>query len=191
MSPRGHFGGTADNFKGSDCPRSWNLVSTSAFYDAIASRLPMAKPTRSRILVVEDELIVALLIEEMVRDAGYAISAIVRTVSMAHLELAKRNFDAVLLDINLDGEYHPELADLLWESGIPFAFMTGYDYLVEPRHETMPLLQKPFTKHQLADTLNTLVRVGSSTYRPLLGVKGKNDPAPAKVRVTALRIPSS
>ena len=144
----------------------------------------MAKPTRSRILVVEDELIVALLIEEMVRDAGYAISAIVRTVSMAHLELAKRNFDAVLLDINLDGEYHPELADLLWESGIPFAFMTGYDY-------PMPLLQKPFTKHQLADTLNTLVRVGSSTYRPLLGVKGKNDPAPAKVRVTALRIPSS
>jgi CheY-like chemotaxis protein len=126
----------------------------------------MAKPARSpplklrpRILVVEDELIVALLIEEMVRDAGYAISAIARTVGMAHLELAKRNFDAVLLDINLDDEYHPELADLLLESGIPFAFMTGYDYLVEPRHETITLLQKPFTKHQLADTLNTLVRV--------------------------------
>jgi CheY-like chemotaxis protein len=173
------------------------LPSIMELSNAIASRLPMVRPVRSprvsklrsRILVVEDELIVALLIEEMIRDAGYAISAIVRTVSMAHLELAKRNFDAVLLDINLDGEYHPELADLLLESGIPFAFMTGYDYLVEPRHETMPLLQKPFTKHQLADTLNTLVSVGSSTNRPLLGVKGKN-PAPAKVRLTALRSPS-
>jgi DNA-binding response OmpR family regulator len=89
-----------------------------------ARTLPLSK-LRSRILVVEDELIVALLIAEMVRDAGYAISAIVRTVSMAYLELAKRNFDAVLLDINLDGEYHPELVRSSVGERYPVRFHDG------------------------------------------------------------------
>ena len=50
---------------------------------------------------------------------------------------AKRDFDAVLLDVNLGGEYNPETADLLLEMGVPFAFVTGYDYVVEPRHDNV------------------------------------------------------
>ena len=42
----------------------------------------------------------------------------------------KRNFDAVLLDIGLDGPYSPEIADVLSETAIPFAFFTGYDSLL-------------------------------------------------------------
>ncbi|HEY1474309.1 MAG TPA: hypothetical protein VGF53_09525, partial [Pseudolabrys sp.] len=71
------------------------------------------------ILVIEDDLLVALLIEEMIRNIGYRVSAIVRTTAEARLAFAKRNFDAVLLDLNLDGEYHPETADFLLETGIP------------------------------------------------------------------------
>ena len=115
-----------------------------------------------RILIVEDELLIAVLIGEMVRDLGYRISATAPTIAMAHLELAKRNFDAVLLDINLDGQDYPEVADLLVELAVPFAFVTGYDYLVEPRHEKIPVLQKPFTPVQLRALLETLVGPASS-----------------------------
>ena len=116
-----------------------------------------------RILIIEDELLIALMIEEMCREAGYRVSGVAHTVKMAWDELAKRNFDAVLLDISVGGKRNPESADCLVAKGIPFAFVTGYDYLVEPRHEKIPVLQKPFSPVQLRDLLKTLVRLGSSS----------------------------
>ena len=144
-----------------------------------SSGAPMANPSsllrahgRSpRILIVEDELLIAVLIGEMVREIGYRVSGTAPTIAMARLEFAKRNFDAVLLDLNLDGQQHPETADLLLEYGVPFAFVTGYDYLVEPRHEKIPILQKPFTPIQLRALLETLVGAGSS--------RGDSSPRPA------------
>ena len=94
-----------------------------------------------RILVIEDEPLIALLIEEMVREIGYRISNVSHTIAMARKEISKHNFDAVLLDINIGGRNHPELADLIMKTGARFAFVTGYDYLVEPRHEHLPILQ--------------------------------------------------
>jgi hypothetical protein len=55
----------------------------------------------------------------------------------------------VLLDIGLDGSYSTEIADLLLETGIPFAFVAGYDDPFEARHADIPLLSKPFTSEQL------------------------------------------
>ena len=116
-----------------------------------------------RILVVEDELLIALFIEELIRELGYRISGVAHTVDLARNELLKRNFDAVLCDINIGGQYHLEIADRLIESDVPFAFVTGYDYLVEPRHEKLPILQKPFTALELCDLLKSLVGPGSPT----------------------------
>ena len=59
-----------------------------------------------RILIIEDELLIALMIEEMVREIGYRVSGVAHTMAMAGQELAKRNYDAVLLDFNIDGRYH-------------------------------------------------------------------------------------
>ena len=116
-----------------------------------------------RILIIEDELLIALMIEEMCREAGYRVSGVAHTVKMVRDELAKRNFDAVLLDISVGGKRNPESADRLVAKGIPFAFVTGYDYLVEPRHEKIPVLQKPFSPVQLRALLQTLVGPGSSS----------------------------
>ena len=124
---------------------------------------PASRIQPPRILIVEDELVIALMIEESVRELGYTISSVARTIGMAHLQIAQRNFDAVLLDINLEGEYHPETADVLLEAGIPFAFVTGYDYFVEPRHEGVPLLEKPFGYVQLRLLLEKLVGPESPT----------------------------
>jgi len=110
-----------------------------------------------RILIVEDDLVIALMMEEIVREMGCAVSGIAGTLGMARLQFAKRDFDAVLLDVNLGSEYNPETADLLLEMGVPFAFVTGYDYVVEPRHDNVPLLQKPFSSIQLRVLVEQLV----------------------------------
>src|SRR6476646_7253840 len=115
-----------------------------------------------RILIVEDDLVIALMMEEIVREMGCAVSGIAGTLGMARLQFAKRDFDAVLLDVNLGSEYNPETADLLLEMGVPFAFVTGYDYVVEPRHDNVPLLQKPFSSTQLRVLVEQLVGSVSS-----------------------------
>jgi DNA-binding response OmpR family regulator len=116
-----------------------------------------------RILIVEDELLIALMIAEMLRESGYRVSGTAHTLVLARQELAKRNFDAVLLDVNFDGRPRPEIADLLVERAVPFAFVTGYDYVVEPRHENVPVLQKPFTFAQFRVLLRDLVGPGLSS----------------------------
>ncbi|MFZ3250323.1 MAG: response regulator [Pseudolabrys sp.] len=121
---------------------------------------PASKPPR--ILIVEDDLVIARMIEEIVRELGYAISGVAGTIATARLQIAKRDFDAVLLDIDLEGEHHPETADILLEAGVPFAFVTGYDYALEPRHEGVPLLEKPFGTVQLLVLLEKLVGPRSS-----------------------------
>ena len=111
----------------------------------------------SRVLIIEDELLVALMIEEICRGAGYRVSGVAHTFQMAQDELAKRNFDAVLLDISVVARCHPKTAIYLRAKDIPFAFVTGYDYLIDPRQEKVPVLQKPFTPVQLRALLETLV----------------------------------
>ncbi|MGB7279186.1 MAG: hypothetical protein WBD15_15740, partial [Pseudolabrys sp.] len=87
-----------------------------------------------RVLIVEDELFIGLLIEETVRLIGFKISAIADNISKANLELSKRNFDVVLLDLNIGGKYSTELADRVIKAKVPLVFITGYDYLIEPPH---------------------------------------------------------
>lgn len=124
---------------------------------------PASRIQPPRILIVEDDLVIARMVEEIVRELGYTVSSVARTIAMAHLQITKRNFDAVLLDINLEGEYHPETADILLEACVPFAFVTGYDYVLERRHEGVPLLEKPFALVQLRALLEKLVGPGSPT----------------------------
>ena len=72
-----------------------------------SQRRSPARPRR--ILIVEDDLVIALMMEEIVREMGWAVSGIAGTLGMARLQFAKRDFDAVLLDANLGGEYNPRL----------------------------------------------------------------------------------
>ncbi len=131
---------------------------------------PPSRTRPPRILIVEDDLVIALMIEEFVREFGYAVSSVAGTVAMARLQIAQRNFDAVLLDINMEGEYQPETADVLLEAGVPFAFVTGYDYVLEPRHEGVPLLEKPFGAIQLRVLLEKLVGPGSPSGNRSRGI---------------------
>jgi DNA-binding response OmpR family regulator len=112
--------------------------------------------TGIRVLIIEDEYVIAAMFEDMVLELGYEVSGFANTVASARKQIGKRDFDTVLLDLGLD-QRGPELADLLMEMKMPFAFVTGYTQPFEPRHAHVPLLQKPFTLVQLRNVLHALL----------------------------------
>jgi CheY-like chemotaxis protein len=99
-----------------------------------------------RILVVEDEMLVALMLEDILAGLGHTIIGPVASLDRA-LETAQREpLDAAILDVNLKGDEVYSVAELLASRNVPFAFVTGYGKrgLRTPWCER-PVVQKPFT----------------------------------------------
>jgi CheY-like chemotaxis protein len=113
---------------------------------------------QTRVLVVEDEYLIRMLLEDMLADLGYAVAAAVGTVTEARELAANGDFSAAILDVNLDGQEIFPVADILKERGLPFVFVTGYGErsLPEP-YRDRPALQKPFQADQLKAALAGLL----------------------------------
>lgn len=110
-----------------------------------------------RVLVVEDEMMVAMLIEDMMSDMGCAVIGPAARLDEA-LDLARAGaFDCAVLDVNVGGQPIFPVADLLREQGKPFAFATGYgDAGLRDADKGTPVLQKPFREGDLARVLGDL-----------------------------------
>jgi CheY-like chemotaxis protein len=110
-----------------------------------------------RVLVVEDEMMVSMLIEDMLGDLGCIVVGPASRLDEA-MELARAgNIDCAVLDVNLGGQPIFPLADLLREHGWPFAFATGYgDAGLRDVDKGSPVLQKPFREGDLARVLGEL-----------------------------------
>ncbi len=115
-------------------------------------------PSRPRVLVVEDEYLIRMLLEDMLDELGYDMAAGVGTISEASEEASKGEFNAAILDVNLDGQEIFPVADILAKRGLPFVFVTGYGErnLPDP-HRGRPALQKPFQAEQLRQALAGLL----------------------------------
>jgi CheY-like chemotaxis protein len=104
-----------------------------------------------RVLVVEDELMIRMLLQDMLTDLGYTLAGEAGRIDEA-LELAKEGqFDVAILDVNLNGQSISPVVEILIERGLPFVFATGYGQrgVPEPYRQT-PTLQKPFEVEALA-----------------------------------------
>lgn len=111
-----------------------------------------------RVLVVEDEYLVLMLMEDMLADLGCESVTAAATIEQALDLIADQKFDAALLDMNLNGESPYAVADALAESRVPFIFATGYvGNDLRPGYRDRPLLRKPFRSADLADALARLV----------------------------------
>src|SRR3569833_4218210 len=98
-----------------------------------------------RVLVVEDEMMVSMLIEDMLGDLGCTVSGPASRLDEAMELAAAGEIDCAVLDVNLGGQPIFPLADLLRERGQPFAFATGYgDAGLRDVDKGSPVLQKPF-----------------------------------------------
>ena len=111
-----------------------------------------------RVLVVEDEYLIRMLLEDMLADLGYAIAKAVGTIAEASQVAATGAFDVAILDVNVDGEEIYPVADILAQLGLPFVFVTGYaEDILPAKYRSRPALQKPFQAEQLSATLAGLL----------------------------------
>jgi DNA-binding response OmpR family regulator len=111
-----------------------------------------------RVLLVEDELLVAMLVETALEDENCTIVGPYGDLGEA-LEAARSEaLDVAVLDINLAGQMVFPVAELLAERGVPFLLLSGYGDVALPgdrRH--WPICAKPFNLHDLVSTLSRLV----------------------------------
>lgn len=107
-----------------------------------------------RILVIEDEAVVAMLIEDTLGEMGCAVIGTASWLYDAMNKVCSLAFDAAIVDVNLNGAVAYPVAEALKERSIPFVFATGYGRAGVPDDfDGVPLLQKPFQQRDLERAL--------------------------------------
>lgn len=116
-----------------------------------------------RILVVEDELMIRMLLQDMLEDLGHTLAGEAGRIDEA-LALAKQcEFDVAILDVNLNGHPISPVVEILVERGLPFVFATGYGARGVPAaYRQTPTLQKPFQADALAEAIQAAVLIPGS-----------------------------
>jgi DNA-binding response OmpR family regulator len=115
-------------------------------------------PGPHRILIVEDEPLIAMMLEDFLDALDHQLAGSADTVSAALALIEQGGIDGAILDVNLrGGEQSWPIADRLAELGIPFVIATGGagDSIAEA-HRGRPILSKPFTMSSVETVLNTL-----------------------------------
>ena len=110
-----------------------------------------------RVLVVEDEMTVAMLIEDMVSELAYEVAAVVPRLEDAMRMVDSESFDLAMLDVHLNGKTVFPFAEALEEREIPFLFATAYGVRGLPEQfQDYLVLQKPFGPVELRRALMQL-----------------------------------
>ncbi|HSZ76602.1 MAG TPA: response regulator [Chthoniobacterales bacterium] len=107
-----------------------------------------------KVLVVEDEMMIAMLIEDMLDEFGCKLVGPATNVPRALELIGKESIDVAVLDLNLDGKDTYAIADALQRKSVPFIFATGYGSTgLRQEYGNRPVLQKPFQARDLSTAL--------------------------------------
>ena len=111
-----------------------------------------------RILIVEDEPLIAMSMVSMLKRLHYAAVGPAHDLEQAFALLDQgEEIDAALLDLNLSSARSDSVADRLADQGIPFAFVSGYtDFQLPAKFRDRLFVSKPLTQRSLAKTLKIL-----------------------------------
>ena len=110
------------------------------------------------VLIVEDEAVIALLLEEMLDTRGYNVAAHASTLAEGETMASSLDLDVAILDVSLAGEAVFPVAELLSGRGIPFIFTTGYGAVGMPAvWADRPVFGKPYEIDSLIETIQQLV----------------------------------
>jgi CheY-like chemotaxis protein len=115
-----------------------------------------------RVLIVEDESIVAMMIEDFISDLGYELAGTAGRLDQALTLAQNSNADIALIDVNLNGQHTYPVAEALKARGVPFIFATGYGSAgLDEGWKHYPVLQKPFQVQELAAAIRQAISVGA------------------------------
>lgn len=108
-----------------------------------------------RVLVVEDEAAISLLLEDMLLDLGCEVVGPAGRLAVAKVMAEEEQLDLAILDVNVAGEPIYPVVDALAKRGVPFVFSTGYGSAgIDEPYRNRPVLQKPFGQADLARLLS-------------------------------------
>jgi DNA-binding response OmpR family regulator len=117
-------------------------------------------PRGLRILLVEDEGVIAMLLEDILTQSGHEVVGPVARMDGAMAMAQRETLDAAILDVNLNGQEVYPVAAVLAARGIPFVFATGYDKgRLRAPYQDRPTLTKPF---QWRDVSAALDKIGEA-----------------------------
>ena len=110
-----------------------------------------------RVLVVEDEAMIAMLVEDFLEELGCVVAGSASRLEDALAKGRAMDVDVALLDVNLAGQVSYPVAEVLQARAVPFVFTTGYGHAALPAaFQGAPVLPKPFTQSQLEEALRSV-----------------------------------
>ncbi|HZP21410.1 MAG TPA: response regulator [Bauldia sp.] len=115
-----------------------------------------------RIFVVEDEALVAAMIEDMLTDAGAAVIGPAATIARSLDLAACEAIDVAILDVNVRGERIDPVVEVLRGRGVPVVFATGYGQAAGAATAGAPVLDKPYTPERLIAALRLALATAAS-----------------------------
>ena len=156
LSVKTQLGGSAHfkwNSDGLDC--TLEIPETPENAPSDKADAPREEPeAKAVILLVEDEPLVALMIEQLIGTLGHAVAGPHVTLAQARDAVDGEDFTGAILDVNLAGELVFPIADILARRRVPFVFTTGYGpEHIPPRFSHIPCLSKPLEAHMLTQFL--------------------------------------
>ncbi len=108
-----------------------------------------------KVLVIEDEAMVAMFVEDVLASLGHEVLAIVGRLDRATKLVTELPIDIAIVDVNLKGEKSYSLAKILEDRHIPFVFCTGYGSAgLDDKWKHTPTISKPFQAHELAAAIS-------------------------------------
>jgi chemotaxis family two-component system sensor kinase Cph1 len=119
-----------------------------------------------RVLIVEDECLVAMVTADQIVALGYTVVGPACTMAEARHLAEIAAIDAALLDLNLNGVLSHEIADILSRRNIPFTFITGHNGPPTGPYGEVDVLYKPFHLLDLAHAIEGLLMKLSVDHRP-------------------------
>ena len=118
-----------------------------------------------RVLVVEDEALIAVMVEDMLLEMGSEVVGPAATIEGA-LALARQEpLDAAVLDVNVRGERIDPVAEALMARGVPVLFATGYGEVRLASGMPVTVIDKPYTQEKLAHGLAAVMGIADSGRR--------------------------
>ena len=125
------------------------------------ARLPL--PRRARVLVVEDESLVAMMLADMLEEIGCTVVGPVASCAGAlRLLEGGEALDLALLDVNLGSETAYGVADALSRRDVPYIFVSGYGASgLDQGYAAAPVLAKPFQPATLARTIGEILALST------------------------------
>ena len=126
-------------------------------------QMPVDKQQTARILIVEDEPVIALGLEDVLIDAGFEIAGVAGKLDRALVLIESGTFDAAIVDANLAGESASPAAKALTARGLPYIMMSGYSKeQIQGEYPRAVFLSKPCRPELLIETLNSILLRGQN-----------------------------